>query len=178
MNKALACIAQHQRFVVKELTSGLDPEQEYSVTLNDMNSVPLSSSPRIYLVAGQTIRLYEWHPNIAAEHFRVQALSYIYAFTTKINEKEVDLLTFEWRRDPGEDYRHPHGHMHVGPAVLNPRSTVRPGSFHKAHIPTDRLSFESVVRFAIDELNVKARNKEWQTVLAASEAKFEEHKTS
>ena len=55
---------------MKELSAGLIPEQTYSVTLNDMNSVPLNSTPRVYLVAGQTIRRPSpWHPDVLDEHY-------------------------------------------------------------------------------------------------------------
>ena len=51
------------------------------------------------------------------------------------------------------------------------------GTSHKAHIPTKRLSFESIVRFAITELKVRPQQATWETTLDASEAAFEEHKT-
>jgi hypothetical protein len=40
-----------------------------------------------------------------------------------------------------------------------------------------RLSFESIVRFAITELKVRPQQATWETTLDASEAAFEEHKT-
>jgi hypothetical protein len=177
MNKALRCIAHQKGFVVKELSAGLIPETNYSVTLNNMNSVPLSSTPRVYLVAGQTIRIYEWHPGVADEQYRVQAVSYTYAFTTKAAGNEVELLRFEWRRESDLSTPYPRGHLHVGPGLLATPTVIRPGDFHKAHIPTKRISFEAIVRFAITELNVRPQQAAWETTLAASEAAFEEHKT-
>jgi hypothetical protein len=50
--------------------------------------------------------------------------------------------------------------------------------FHKAHIPTERLSFEAIVRFAITELGVKPQMRDWLTTLDASEAAFKEHQTN
>jgi len=177
MNKALRCIARQRGFVVKELSAGLIPEQTYSVTLNDMNSVPLSSTPRVFLVAGQTIRVYPWHPDVPDEQYQVQGLSYTYSFTMNAAGKEDELLRFEWRREPDSSIPYPRGHLHVGPALLVSPTPIRPGDFHKAHIPTKRLSFESIVRFAITELKVRPQQATWETTLDASEAAFEEHKT-
>ena len=181
MNGALLCIAKQKSFVVKELPTGLIPEQPYSVALNDMDSVPLQmvdpDAPRVYLVAGQTIKIYEWHPSVPKEKYRVQALSYTYAFTTMVEEHELEILTFQWKRQRTSDDPYPSGHLHVGAAVLAKPTVIRPDGFHKAHIPTKRLSFESVVRFAITDLGVKPQRKKWQGLLAASEAAFEEHQT-
>lgn len=118
LNKALLCIARQKSFVVKELSAGLMPGTRYAVTLNDMNSVPLQSSPKIYLVAGQNITIYDWLPEVPDERYRVQTQSYFYAFTT-----------------------------------------------------------ESIVRFAIMELNVAPQNRNWKALLDASELAFEQHKT-
>jgi len=128
-------------------------------------------------VAGQTIRIYPWHPDVPDEQYRVQALSYTYAFTMKAAGKEDDLLRFEWRREPNPSSPYPRGHLHVGPGLLGTPTVIRPGDFHKAHIPTKRLSFESIVRFAITELKVQPQQKSWEATLAASEVAFEEHKT-
>lgn len=152
MNKALLCIARQKSFVLKDLASGLSLDTEYSVSLNNMDSVPLKSTPKVYFVAGQTIKLYEWHPNLPNERYRVMALSYTYGFTTKIDSKEVELLTFQWRREPDRQDSYPLGHLHVGQGLLAKPTVVRPGAFHKAHIPTERVSFAAVVRFAITEL--------------------------
>lgn len=177
MNKALRCIARQKGFVVKELPVGLVPGKTYPVTLNDMNSVPLTSDPRVYLVAGQRIRVYEWHPDVADEQYRVQAVSYTYAFTTNAAGNEAELLRFDWEREPDPSSPYPRGHLHVGQGLLASPTPIRPGEFHKAHIPTKRLSFESIVRFAITEFNVRPLQAAWETTLAASEAAFEEHKT-
>jgi hypothetical protein len=155
----------------------LSTETNYAITLNDSNSVPLKSTPRIYLVAGQIITIHEWHPEVPNERYRVQMLSYVYGFTMRMDAKEVELLTFQWNREPDPSNDYPLGHLHIGPGLLSKTAPIRPKDFHKAHIPTERLSFEAIVRFAIVELGVKPDNKHWQTTLEASELAFKEHKT-
>jgi len=178
MNEALQCVAHQKRFVIKELPAGLVPDVPYSVTLNDMNSVPLPSEPWVYLVAGQTIKFYEDKPDGGDERYRVQTLSYTYAFTVKKDNKEVELLNFAWQREPDPSNLYPRAHLHVGTGLLAKPTPIRTGNFHKAHIPTGRLSFEAIVRFAIREFDVKEQRDDWEPLLDASEAKFEAHKTS
>lgn len=158
--------------------SELSVETPYAVTLNDSNSVPLKSNPKIFLVAGQVIRIQEWHADVPNERYKVQTLSYVYGFTTRIDGKEVELLTFQWKRDydPTSDY--PPGHLHIGVGLLSKDSPVRHRDFHKAHIPTERLSFEAVVRFAITELGVRSETTNWQAILAASDKAFKEQLTN
>jgi hypothetical protein len=186
MNKALLCIARQRSFVLKDAITGesaigtLTTETEYSVSLNNMYSVPLKSSPKVYLIAGQTIKFYEWNPDVPSERYRVSALSYLYGFTAKPDSEseEVELLMFQWRREPDPSNDYPLGHLHIGPGLLSKSSLIRPKDFHKAHIPTERLSFEAVVRFAITELGVRPERQRWQATLAASERTFRDHATA
>lgn len=159
LNKALLCMDLQQGFTLTELAEGLQVNTRYAVTLNDMESVPLMLSRKapkhqapLQLVAGQNIKFYESDAGTAQERFRVRTLSYLYGFTTDIGEaSDVEVLAFHWRRESGTEPGS-RGHLHVGPALMAHQQIVRPLSFHKAHIPTGRLSFEAIVRFAIEEL--------------------------
>lgn len=45
------------------------------------------------------------------------------------------------------------------------------------HIPTGRVSLESVIRFAIEELGVRPLRPDWDRVLAAGQAAFDARRT-
>lgn len=167
----------------RPLTSGsaisdLNIETRYAVTLNDSNSVPLKSTPKVYLVAGQIIEIHEGDPLVPRERYRVQMLSYVYGFTTKIDGKEVELLTFQWNREPDASSDYPPGHLHIGAGLPSKAAAIRPRDFHKAHVPTERLPFESIVRFAIVELGLSAENRSWRATLDASEKAFKEQEAT
>src|SRR4051794_22314886 len=99
MRKALQCITPG-RFALLEKTNGLLPNTTYSAALNRMDSVRLKSRDGIYLVAGQTIEIYEWKPERPQQRFRVKTLSYTYGFTRNVTgEEEAELLYFHWIRE-------------------------------------------------------------------------------
>lgn len=177
MNKALQCIALQKGFVLN-YNGALAEEVEYSVTLQSGESVLIATSPPIYLVALQSIKFYQWHPDVADERFRVRALSYFYALTTRADGQERELLTFHWHRHraPGESTRYPLGHLHIGSALFESTSQLKGKDFHKAHIPTGRLSFESIVRFAVVELDLDVSGN-WDVILDTTEEAFQQNRT-
>lgn len=74
------------------------------------------------------------------------------------------------RPDPAQE-RHPH--LHIGAAMLSPRTPMFPGAFHKKHVPTDRVSIERVVRFAIEELDVPPLRRNWSDILDRGQRRFD-----
>lgn len=184
MTKALQCIAPQKRFVLSYFKK-IKEDTEYSVSLQDGASIPIGRTPDVFFIAGQSIEVYRWPPENpgeqrkAEEKFRVRALSYTYAFSTFIDGNELELLTFQWRRHPvpGRPSDYPLGHLHIGPALFSSPCFIRDKDFHKAHIPTERLSFESIVRFAIVELGISAEDK-WQETLETSESAWRQHRTA
>jgi hypothetical protein len=178
MNKALQCISR-ERFLLLEKTAHIEANTTYSAALNEMNSVPLKSDDGIHLVAGQTIQIYEWKPKHPQQRYRVKTLSYIYGFTqkTRDSDEEVEMLSFHWDRERIGVVRYPLGHLHIGPGLLANPTPIRLGDFHNAHIPTERVSFEAVVRFAIVELGVQPLFEDWEPRLKATETAFLQYKT-
>lgn len=179
MRKALQCITLG-RFVLLEKTQGIEVGTRYSAALNEMNSVRLKSRNGIYFVAGQTVEIYEWKKDQAQQRYRVKTLAYTYGFTRRIagDEEETELLSFHWVREQSTQKPYPLGHLHIGPGLLASPTPIRPGDFHNAHIPTERVSIESVVRFAIVELNVEPLREDWESVLKATENAFKTRKTA
>jgi hypothetical protein len=176
MRRALQCITL-ERFVLLEKTPTMRADTIYPVALNEMNSVPLRSREGISLVAGQNIRIYEADPDHVQERYRVTTLWYTYGFTQQTRDgAETELLTFHWDRERMAENLYPLGHLHIGPGLLSGQTAIRPGDFHNAHIPTERVSLEAIVRFAITELHVEALCADWETVLNETEDAFKVHK--
>jgi hypothetical protein len=108
----------------------------------------------------------------------VKTTSYTYGFTQKLRDgAEVELLHFHWERERSTQNPYPLGHLHIGPGLLAHPTPIRAGDFHNAHIPTGRVSFESVVRFAIIELGVEPLREDWESALKKTEDAFLRHKT-
>jgi hypothetical protein len=80
-----------------------------------------------------------------------------------------ELIAFHWH--PGRANQPDFPHLHV---------TGRAGSVaidRKQHVPTGRVSLESVVRFAIVELGVRPLRPDWERVLDAGQAEFDARRT-
>ena len=177
MRRALQCVTL-ERFVLLEKTPTIRANVIYPVALNEMNSVPLRSREGISLVAGQNIRIYEADPDYVQERYRVKTVWYTYGFTQQARDgSETELLAFHWDRERTPENVYLLGHLHIGPGLLSGQTAIRPGDFHNAHIPTERVSLEAIVRFAITELNVEALCADWETVLKETEDTFKAHKT-
>lgn len=167
LRKALGCITYERLTVsrVKQYKLG----QIYSITLKDMNAVPLTGVP-LSLVAGQRVRIVR-NP---LGGFRVQTVEYAYEFHTKEAAKEV--LLFHWTpEDEHAAVRFPH--MHIGPALIERQHVIRPGNLHRTHIPAGRVSLEKTIWMAIKEFGATPTHSHWENVLRKSEEEFENSRT-
>ena len=83
-------------------------------------------------------------------------------------DRDGELLDWHWH--PGPD-----GvstcHLHLG------RGLGTRDDLHKLHLPTARVSFESVVGFAIREMAVQPLREDWEEILFDSHTRFEKYRT-
>jgi hypothetical protein len=91
----------------------------------------------------------------AAERWHVSTVAYDYRMSRADGS---ELLSWHWHPETGQQA--PHMHVARGPV---PR---------KVHLPTSRVSIESVIRLLLADLGVKARRADWPAVLSASEDSF------
>jgi hypothetical protein len=68
-------------------------------------------------------------------------------------------------------------HLHIGPALLGDQDVLRPKDLHHAHIPTERVSLEAIVRLAITEFGVTPIKAGWEALLEQSEEAFRQNRT-
>jgi len=93
--------------------------------------------------------------------WRVSTASYSYRLTRAADDTEI--IAWQW---------HPSGHS----PILEPHLHVSDGPLAKRHIPTGRVSIESVVRMLIRDLNAIPIKKSWEAILSKSEQAFREAK--
>jgi hypothetical protein len=93
----------------------------------------------------------EWH---------VSTIGYEYRLTRDTGQ---ELIAWHWHPAPlpGPDFPH----LHAAGTALG-----------HAHLPTGRVSMESVLRLLIDDLGVPARRADYADVLATAERAFIEHR--
>jgi len=95
----------------------------------------------------------------------VSTAEYIYEINDSGGEP---ITTFHWHpfsSQSGDAARWPHLHAY------GTRDDV---TLHKLHLPTERVSLESVIRLLIVDLDVIPRRADWQTLLDRQEQAFSE----
>ena len=76
---------------------------------------------------------------------------------------------FEYKSREIEDSLHPRHHLHL-PVSLN--CGTKKVDLSRVHIPTGHVAIEELIRFLIEELGVKTKTQDWDSILRRSEEKF------
>ena len=172
MAEALGCIA-HGRLSVPH-THRFEADRVYPIVLNNGDPVVLRGVDRILFTAGQNFRLVATDDKDRGP-FKVQTVQYVYAFEIVAGRKH-ELLAFHWTPEETRPGARTYPHLHVGSAMIASDAPFLPDRFNKLHIPTSRVSLESVVRFAIEELRVPGK-RGWEDILGRTHAAFETWRT-
>jgi hypothetical protein len=85
----------------------------------------------------------------------VETVRYLYAL--RDNEGR-EVLSYHWH--PAERSISNDPHLHLGPA-----SRVGHRALARAHLPTGLIALQDVLRFAIGELGVRPRRRDWARIL-------------
>lgn len=99
--------------------------------------------------------------------WKVSVAAYQYAF---VDEAEREIVAYHWHPDGTSDVTTPHLHLEAG-------ARVGRRDLAAAHIPTGRVSLESIVRLAIGGFFVSPLRREWQSVLDRGDEAFRRSKT-
>jgi hypothetical protein len=103
--------------------------------------------------------------------YKAQTLAYIYTVHIEAGSSEdAEFVAWHWHppTTPGRTEPHPHVHAEHRLSGL---------SMSRLHIPTGRVSFEQVVRFLVDDLEVVPPRHDWRDVIAESEERFRAFRT-
>ncbi len=103
------------------------------------------------------------------ERFRVSTRAYLYAIT---NAAGQELIAAHWHPTGKSHVTFPH--WHLGAAAISEEGVF----LKRAHIPSPRVSFESMVRQVLDMVpGIEPCRDDWDTVLDRTEGAFEEFKS-
>jgi hypothetical protein len=107
----------------------------------------------------QCYRLTEDSAAPARRRWRVDVIDYAYIFVRTDTGQE--LLAFHWHPHV-TDQAFPHVHLESGLGILRDLVGI--------HVPTGPLTLEDVIRFAIEELRVRPRVRDWAAALERTRA--------
>lgn len=159
---SLSCVSRSAHFVTGQRPFGAKEELALTTEPERVRLGREGEAP-IFLSAVQ-----EFHftpdPRYKGE-WKVQTDAYVYHVF--LGEDEADQL-FAWHWHPSI---RPGCHLHVGPRIGRSRALYR------LHVPTGRVAFEEVLRFLIDEFDIRRARKDWNDILSDSQARFEAFRT-
>lgn len=164
---ALSCIARGTLVTTDQRQYTVN--HVYSLVVNASEPFALRTNPYIALRAAQRFRIME-DDEIADGPYRVETVAYFYAFET---EARQEILNFQWTPEATQPGQKTFPHVHIGRGLLEGKARLFPETFHKKHVPTGRVPFESIIRFAIEELEVPPLRDDWSDVLARGQVQFD-----
>lgn len=100
--------------------------------------------------------------------FRVTTRAYLHAVAAAGGN---ELITAHWHPTGASSITGPHYHM--GVAALAPDGVFTP----RAHIPSPRVSVETMVRLCIEQFGCQAVRDDWREVLDRCEDNFTKHRS-
>jgi hypothetical protein len=161
LQRSLNCISDVQWY------AGPGRSDDEFVLLTRETPIPLKRGvdSTLYLTASQNFR-YEKDPRWGKTEWKVRTGGYadILGFSER---HDPELVAWQWH--PRSKVKVPHAHVSAA------HDDVR--SFRKLHIPTGRVSFESIVRFAIEDLSAVPLRENWADILGETEGRFKEFQT-
>ena len=170
LQAAVGCIT-HGRFTGR-IAATPRVNQTYALVLNDGNPEPLKGRFRLAFSAGQEFRIIQ---DERADHgpYRATTIQYWYQFQVIDG---VRLLTYHWTPETTDPGQRTYPHLHIESGLVDQNGPFNPDTFSKYHIPTERISIEAVVRFAIEELGVEPISSNWESVLNRGQEVFNRHR--
>lgn len=100
--------------------------------------------------------------------WKVRTRKYMYHV---VADDLTEVILFHWHPDGKSAEQGPH--LHMGSSQLTPNAVVS----SKAHVPTGRVSLESVLELLIQDFGVVPLRPDWQDTLASSRDEFHRWRT-
>jgi hypothetical protein len=132
--------------------------------VGDPQALTLSREPlalRSPAIGAIQLRLRQQFHVVRAERakYHISTAAYFYRLD---DEKGHELIAWHWH--PAQRVNYPHAHVDCGAITSS------------AHLPTGRVSIESVLRFVLNDLGVRARREDYADVLDEAERAFIQHR--
>jgi hypothetical protein len=100
-------------------------------------------------------------------------LSMLHTFRVARGQAQASAYYYDLRLPGGSDLFQFHWHPHIDRVPWpHVHARMTPGVAARHHIPTSRVSLESVIRFTILELGVRPMLDNWRDILDANERVF------
>lgn len=127
------------------------------------------AGPPIFFKATQAFRLVPDN-RFAAGEWKAMTRDYIYTVYEQTADRQLGARS-AWHWHPGSGGTpDPHIHVHAGDQIFG-REVGR------LHIPSERVAFESVTMFLVDDLGVRPERADWREITSSALAMFMRFRT-
>ena len=124
------------------------------LTMNSGRPVTLGGPSRLMFRLQQNYRIVD--SGLTGDAWQVDVVGYNYAV---IDAEVTEVLLYHWHPIGNSPIVAPHLHLRRGAQVG--RTEVR-----DAHLPTGDVSLNAILRVLIEEMGVRPRRSEWESILA------------
>lgn len=132
--------------------------------------VPIGRRPHLLLSLRHIYRFL--HVPQDAEHgpWEVTSLAYSHEL---LDMGERRVIAYHWHPDTPPAFAHLHVGRRFAHSDLPDDVRAHAAALVRAHLPTERISLQSVIRLAIRELGVEPIGPDWEGILNETEQAFE-----
>ena len=131
-------------------------------TIGQGSPVSLQGTSPISLAIRQHYRIVE--DSVPRGPWEVSTAGYLYSLKDSSTDREI--LAYHWHPAVGVTFPH----LHLEAAALVGREDVA-----EAHLPTNRVALEDVLRLAISSFGVRPLRDDWSEILDSTQGAFEEN---
>ena len=128
---------------------------------------PLRGENRLHLSVAIQYEIVQ-SPDPDRGPWKVSTRKYMYHV---VADDMTEVILFHWHPDGKSTEKGPH--LHVGSSQLTPNAVVS----SRAHVPTGRVSLESVIELLIQDFGVVPLRADWRETLATSRTQFHQWRT-
>ena len=107
---------------------------------------------------------YECCQSSVDQLWKVRTLGYFYTVHDCRGAEPCEIFSYQWH--PDSKITSPHVHFKKGEPIVA-----------RAHLPTGRISIESVVEFLVQDLGVKPAKENWPTIVGRNREIFEKYRS-
>ena len=130
-------------------------------------AVPLRQKPLHLFLAQNVVVIREGKE----QFWRLKTLQYSYRIQGGPSLDSDWYFRFEYKAREVERSLHPRHHLHL---PLSLECGTKRIDLSRIHIPTGRVTMEELIRFLIEELGIKPKARDWDSILRRSEETFRE----
>lgn len=170
LNETLSCVTAGRLSVPS--VSDFETDFEYSIVLN--YGRPVTDLRGYHQLTLSVLQRFVIQMTDDEERgpYKVRTNMYVYQVATRAEE---ELFAYHWTPEEDEYLYRVHPHLHIGAVSITGDAPIP--NFPKLHLPTARVSLESIIRLLIEDLGVRPRRDAWREILTTSEEAFIRYRT-